>query len=301
MNLKDVDIKLLVVFDAIMRERSVTRAAHFVGMSQPAVSSALNRLRHLVDDDLFVRSSGGVQPTPRARELAMPIHEVLTQLQSAFDPVAFDAATAERTFRIASSDHCAILVLPDLQEKTNRLAPGIRLHVRPKSDHRIVSELDSGETDFALGILGDLPARLRSVPLFTDEYVCVMRPGHPLARKPLTTEHFLNAEHLVMTHVGQAIQPFDGLLAKRRLERNVAMTINQSLLGPLILRRSDLMMTALRFLVERTPAFEGLHVSPVPIDIPPLQISLAWSGSLGKHPAHRWLQKQIVEVCEAIA
>lgn len=299
MNLKAIDIKLLVVFDAIVRERSVTRAAQYVGMSQPAVSSALNRLRHMLDDDLFVRVAGGVRPTPRAQELALPIHDILMQLQSAFDPVEFDPETAARTFRIATSDHCAILILPELQARLRELYPGIQLRVRPKRDHMVVSQLDAGEIDFAIGIMDDLPSRVRRVMLFHDSYVCVMRPTHPLAGSTISLENFLATEHIAMTHAGEASQLFDGRLGKHRMERNIAMTINQSLLGPMILWRSDLIMTTFSHLVSRVPAFDGLHVVPVPIEMSASEICLAWPNSLGKHPAYVWLQQQIVDICSA--
>ncbi len=301
MNLKAIDIKILVVFDAIMRERSVTRAAQYVGMSQPAVSGALNRLRHMLDDDLFVRVAGGVRPTPRAQELALPIHDILMQLQSAFDPVEFNAETATRTFRIATSDHCAILILPELQARLRALSSGTQLRVSPKRDHLVVSQLDAGEIDFAIGIIDDLPARVRHITLFHDTYVCVMRPTHPLAGKMLSEESFLGAEHVAMTHVGEASQLFDGHLGKRRMERNIAMTINQSLLGPLILWQSDLIMTTFAHVVSRVPAFAGLHVVPVPIDMGASEICLAWPNSLGKNPAHVWMQQQIIDVCAEFA
>jgi DNA-binding transcriptional LysR family regulator len=300
MNLNAIDLKLLIVFDAVMRERSVSRAAQYVGMSQPAVSNALGKLRHVLNDDLFVRVAGGVRPTPRSQELALPIHDVLTQLQSAFDPVEFAPATASRTFHIAASDHGAILILPDLLERLRSRAPGIQLRVRPKRDHMTLAQLDSGEIDFVLGIFGDLPGRMRHVSLFHDDYVCVMRAGHPLAGRPMTLRDFLTADHLAMTHVGETAQLFDGLLARRGLERNITMTINQSLLSPMILRRSDLIMTTLARLVSRVSAFDGLHVMPVPLDLEPAEIRLAWPQTLGKHPAHVWMQEQILDVCSGL-
>ena len=300
MNLNAIDLKLLIVFDAVMRERSVTRAAQYVGMSQPAVSNALGKLRHVLNDDLFIRVAGGVRPTPRSQELALPIHDVLTQLQSAFDPVEFVPATATRTFHIAASDHCAILILPDLLERLRTLAPGIQLRVRPKRDHLIVTQLDAGEIDFVVGIFADLPSRMRHVSLFRDNYVCVMRQGHPLAGRSLTLKDFLGADHVAMTHFGEAAQQFDGLLARRGLERNITMTINQSLLSPMILRRSDLIMTTFARLVSQVSAFDGLHVMPIPLELESIDIRLAWPHTLGKHPAHTWMQEQILDVCSGL-
>jgi len=280
-----------------MRERSLTRAAQYVGMSQPAVSTALKRLRHLLNDELFVRAPSGVVPTPRSLELARPVRDALSQLQSALDPVNFVPATATTTFHVAASDHCAILVLPELYKRLRAQAPGIRLYVRPKCDHLLLSEMDAGEVHLALGIFGDLPNRIRHEPLFKDDLVCVMRRQHPLAGKTTTINAFFAADHLAIMHFGEATNLLDGLLAKKGLERNVILTVNQSLLAPLFLKDADIILTTFARLVSHTVAFDDFHVVPIPLMFGPIAVQLAWPDKLDRHPAHAWMHQQIHEVC----
>ncbi len=297
MNLSTIDIRLLLVFEALMRERSVSRAAEDVGMSQPAVSRALNMLRQMLKDELFVRSPGGMMPTAQARDLAPPIREVLARLQAIFEPASFVPATSTRTFRLAVSDHCATLVLPALGERVRREAPGIRLRIRPRRHVTVIGELDMGEIDFALGIALDLPSRIVQQILFSEPYVCVMRPGHPLAAKRLRFEDYIAAQHLAVTHTGESIQAVDVHLRTEGTKRRVALTINQALLAPEILARSDLLLTTHLRIARRVPAFADLHLAPLPIAIDPLPVKLSWHRDLAKHPAHLWLRRTIVDIC----
>ena len=297
LNLRSVDTRLLIVFDAIMRERSMTRAARYVGMSQPAISGALRKLRHVFRDDLFVRVPGGVRPTLRSQELAPLIHEVLSLLQAAIDPVAFDPKTATHTFHIAAGDHSALLILPELQQRLRLQAPGMKLRTRPKRDYLFVSELDSGDVHFVMGLLDSLPNRIRRARLFPDRYVCLMRPSHPLAGKAVSLEDFLAADHLEMAHPGEITSLIDRALAKKGLERNISMTINQSILAPSILSGSDVVMTTFSLFATHLPAYGGLCVMPVPFDVEPVEAQLAWPHTLDSHPAHRWLKEQILDIC----
>jgi DNA-binding transcriptional LysR family regulator len=295
-NLRSVDTKLLIVFDAILREGSMTRAARFVGMSQPAISNALRKLRHIFRDELFVRIPGGVRPTLRSQELAPLIREVLALLQAAIDPVAFDPGTSTHTFHIAAGDHSAILILPELLHRLQLHAPGMKLRTRPKRDYLFVSELDSGDVHFVMGLLDSLPKRIQRASLFRDSYVCLMRPSHPLAGKPLSLDDFLAADHLEMSHPGDISSLLDRELARKGLERTISMTINQSILAPSILNSCDVVMTTFAKLA-RLPAYQGLRMQPVPFEIPPVEAQLAWPGTLEAHPAQRWLKDQIVDIC----
>lgn len=300
MNLASLDIKLLIVFDAVMRERSVTRAAVRVGMSQPAVSSALNRLRDLVRDTLFLRVAGGVRPTPRAEELALPVQQALRQLQYAFEPPVFAPETARRSYTIAASDHASTLVLPALASRIFASARGIQLKILPKFNPHILMQMDSGEVDFGLGVIHEMPQRFRHQTLFRERYVCFMRPDHPLAAGALTFERYIEAHHLTVAPLENTGQLIDRLLARRNAERHVAMTVNQSLLAPDILRGTDLILTTLRMLAARVPAFAGLSVRPLPFLEDPVEVRLTWHGVQTNDPSHRWMREQIVDVCAAI-
>ncbi|HVZ01671.1 MAG TPA: LysR family transcriptional regulator [Dongiaceae bacterium] len=300
-NLSTIDIRLLLVFEALMRERSVSRAAQDVGMSQPAVSRALNALRQMLKDELFVRSPGGMMPTAQARDLAPPIREVLARMQAIFESANFVPQASTRTFRLAASDHCAALVLPILEERLRREAPGIKLRVRPRRHLTVAGELDMGEIDLALGIALDLPSRIKKQVLFSEPYVCVMRRGHPLARPRLSYDDYMAAEHLAVTHMGEPLQAVDVHLRKDGVKRRVPITINQALLAPEILLRSDLILTTQLNLVRRLSAFADLHVAPLPIPIEPLSVHLAWHRDLAKHAAHEWLRGTIIDICASLA
>lgn len=300
MNLASIDLKLLIVFDAVMRERNVTRAAVRVRMSQPAVSSALNRLRHVVKDTLFLRVAGGVRPTPRAEELALPIQHALRQLQYAFEPPVFAPDTARRSYTIAASDHASTLVLPMLASRVFAVAGGIQLKIMPKFNPHILMQMDSGEVDFGLGVIHEMPQRFRHQTLFRERYVCFMRPDHPLAVGPITFERYIGARHLAVAPMENTGQLIDRLIARRNAERNVVMTVNQSLLAPEILRTTDLVLTTFSMLATRVPAFAGLAAQPLPFLAEPIDVRLTWHGVQTNDPSHRWLRQQIMDVCAEI-
>lgn len=301
MNLSTIDIRLLLVFEALMRERSVSRAALDVGMSQPAVSRALNSLRQMLKDELFVRSPGGMTPTAQARDLAPPIREILARLQAIFESANFVPKASSRTFRIAASDHCAALVLPALEERLRHEAPGIRLRVRPRRHEAVAGELDMGEIDLALGSALDLPSRINKKFLFAEPYVCVMRRGHPLAGPRLSYEDYMSAEHLAISHMGEPLQAVDVHLRKEGVKRRVPITMNQALLAPEVLQRTDLILTTQLNLVRRLSAFKDMHIAPLPVPVEPLSVHLAWHRDLAKHTAHEWLRHAIIDVCAGIA
>ena len=300
MNLANVDLNLLVVFDSLMQERSVTRAGRRIGMTQPAVSNALNRLRHLVKDDLFLRGPKGMRPTPRALELAGPVRQALAQVEVALEPVAFNPATAKNTFRLAMADYAASLILPPLARCLERDAPGVDIRVRTNDNLNALGLLDRNEIDFAVGYHNEWPDRFGGQVLFTETYVCVMRRGHPLARESITLDEFASAEHLLITLTGEATGFVDRLLKKRGLKRRVAMTANQFLVAPLIIQNSDMIMTLALRTAERFAEVNELHIVPVPLEPDPVDLTLLWHKELIRHPAHEWMRQLLVEICREV-
>lgn len=300
MNLARVDLNLLVVFDAVLAERSATRAGQRLGLTQPAISNALARLRRLLGDELFVRGSEGMRPTPRALELAVPVRQALVQLQDALEPAAFIPAEARRTFNLSMTDYTASLILPPLAQRLAATAPGVDLRLRPNTNVNAAALLDGNEIDFAIGGFPDHPARFRSLTLFEDSYVCAMRRGHPLARAALTLEEFVAAKHLLVTLTAEATGIVDRVLEGRGLRRRVAMTINQFLLAPLIVGHSDLIITLARRTAEGCAAVYGLHLVAVPLELPPARVMLLWHERLSRHPAHEWLRATLVDICRRI-
>lgn len=300
MNLAGIDLNLLVVFDALMQERSVTRAGKRIGLTQPAVSNALNRLRHLVKDDLFLRGPKGMRPTPRALELAGPVRQALDQVEQALEPAAFDPATATNTFRLAMADYAASLILPPLAHRLEREAPGIDIRVRYSDNVSAPGLLDRNEIDFAIGYHTDWPERFDGRVLFTETYVCVMRRGHPLARERITLKEFAAARHLLISVTGEPPGFVDRLLARRGLNRRIAMTANQFLVAPLIIQHSDMIMTLAVRTAERFAKVNNLHIVPVPLERDPIDLTLLWHKELSRHPAHEWLRGMLIEICREL-
>jgi len=299
-NLASLDLNLLVVFDALMQERSVTRAGRRVGLTQPAVSQALSRLRQLVKDDLFLRGPKGMRPTPRALELAGPVREALAQVERALEPVVFNPATATNSFRIAMADYAASLILPPLAHRLEREAPAVDIRVRTNDNVSALGLLDRNEIEFAIGYHREWPERFGGQVLFRETYVCVMRRGHPLARERITLDEFASARHLLITLTGEATGFVDRLLRKRGLTRRIAMTANQFLVAPLIIQNSDMIMTLALRTAERFAEVNNLHIVPVPLEPDPIDLTLLWHRELSRHPSHEWMRSLLVEICRNV-
>ena len=186
MNWGTFDLNLLIVFDAVMQERSVTRAGGRIGLSQPAVSHALGRLRHMLKDELFIRTPDGMIPTPRAEQLAEPLRRALNDMQLALEPETFVATEASRQFVIALNNYAAVVLAPPLLMAVTVGAPGIRLDLRPSGLRDMPTLLDRGELDLAIGTYDDVGERFAGAPLLDDTFLVAMRHDHPAARRELT-------------------------------------------------------------------------------------------------------------------
>src|ERR1700692_4156902 len=190
MNWGAFDLNLLIVFDAVMQERSVTRAGDRIGLSQPAMSHALNRLRHMLKDELFVRTPQGMVPTPRAELLAQPLRNALSEMQLALEPAAFDPAAADRRFTLAVNNYAAVVLAPPLVAAVSAAAPAVRLDLRPSGTLDIVERLDRGDLDLTLGSVDSPGERFAAAPSREDPVVRVMRRGHPGSRQKLSPKAF---------------------------------------------------------------------------------------------------------------
>lgn len=306
MNLALVDLNLLVIFDAVMRERNVTRAGKRLGLSQSAVSNALNRLRHLVKDDLFVRGPDGMMPTTRALELGPSLRKALDMVETAFDPVVFDPATATHTFNLSMADYVASLILPRLMHRLETTAPNVDVRVRHNDYVSSFDQLDANEVDFVIGgfptggVYPQYPERFKSLILFEESYVCVMRHDHPLAGHNITFDEFVAANHLLVTITGEATGVTDRVLEKQGLKRRIPMTCNHFLVAPLIIEKSDLIITLARRMAERFAGISGLHIMPVPMELDPVEIALLWHSREHDHPAYVWMRNLLVDICKDI-
>ena len=212
MNYESFDLNLLNVFDAVMTELNVTRAAVRLNMTQPAVSNALKRLRHVLNDELFVKVPSGVSPTPKALELSQPIREALNQIRQTLEPTEFNPATERATLTIALNDFMANLLLPPLVKILEDLAPHINVRTIPNTHINAPMLLEQAEIDIAIGVFSNLPVRLRSHTLFSSPWICAMRRDHPLATHTLTLETYVQATHVLVTLTGESTGLIEPLL-----------------------------------------------------------------------------------------
>jgi len=298
-NLAGVELKLLVVFDAVMSEGSVTRAGTRLGMTQPAVSNALGRLRHLLKDELFVRAQGSIRPTPRALELTGPVRQALRQIEAVLDPSDFDPARDARVFKLAMTDHAAVVILPQLVKRLETIAPNVALQVRPKLDWCVADLLDGHEIDFALGVMPDVPVRFSRIALFEDVYMCAVRRGHVLARGNLTLQRFAAAKHLAVRSADRTANLIDHVLESRGVQRRLALTVDQFCVVPAIIANTDLVATVLRRKAEQLGILENPDLVVRPLPLPPVEAMLLWHPTMTHHKAHRWMREVLVDSCRA--
>lgn len=308
MNIGRHELGLVAVFEALMRERSVTRAAARLGLSQPATSAALRRLRAIADDPLFTRTGRGLHPTARALQMAGPVGDALTSLRDSFrGPEAFDPATATRSFTVMMSDIGEIIYPARLIARIRRDAPGVRVFVRPLAHAVLAEELERGTVDLALGYIAGLPPSILAQRLFDEEFVCAARRDHPRVRAPLTLDRYLEEQHLLVARSGggetPAARPLDGAvvarLAAMGVERRVAMSMPHFLPAPIVVGATDLLLTLPRQLGEVFREHARLALLPLPFDVPMFTVSAFWHRRFDADPGNRWLRGTIAELFPA--
>lgn len=296
MNVQGLDLNLLRVFDAVLRDRSVTSAAKHLGLTQPAVSNALARLRARFEDALFVRTPTGMDATPFARELAEPVRQALALLDSALaHGPGFDPATSTRAFRFYMSDLGQIEFLPPLVERARRVAPGVRLEAVALEVEDIGDALASGTLDLAVGFLPGLGPPVRRQPLFRDAYVCLMRADNPAIGKKLTRKKFLAASHALVSYRG-GHRVIEEALERAGLARRIALRVPHFTVVPMVLERTDLILilpARVARVYERRGRFKSL---PPPVPIPPADVAAHWHERFERDPGNRWLRELILEL-----
>jgi DNA-binding transcriptional LysR family regulator len=300
MNLAAFDLRLLLVFDALIQERSVTRASHRLGITQPAASNALNRLRHHLRDPLFLKTANGMEPTQRALDLAAPVAQALRQLEVVLTPAAFPPGKSKWTFQMAVSDHVSIVVLPHLAERVQTSAPGLDLRLKSKTLRTLPAMLDSGEVDIALGYNPNLPRRFKTQPLFEDRYVCLMRADHPLATGPLSLKRFAAARHVLVRPSGDSGSLLDELLARRKINRRISMSVTQLISAFFLVESSDLITAVFRSTADYCIRRAGLRLVARPLPLDPVQITMVWHAGTSDLPAHRWMRQQLADICRGL-
>jgi DNA-binding transcriptional LysR family regulator len=295
MNLFGIDLNLLVLLAELLREKSVSRAARRAGLSQPAASHALRRLRELFDDELLVRVGRHMVPTPRALELGPPRERALASMSALVGPPsAFDPRTATRSFRVAAADLQQIVLFPRLLAILAREAPGLDLAVDPGSQ-RLPERLASGELDLALFPMRSrdrLPG-LREQVLLHDHFVCLVRRGHPLARRKPDLKRFAAARHAFVAPGGARGGVVDDALAEKGLTRRIAFQAAQFLVAPFVIAETDLVITVPAQVARRFTRLLPLTAFTPPVPLGGFSISLVWHERLDDDPAHRFLREVI--------
>jgi DNA-binding transcriptional LysR family regulator len=299
-HLRSLDLNLIVALDALLEERTVTRAAERVGISQSAMSHALARLRSMTRDPLLVRGRGRMMATPRAEALGPPIRRALEELAAALqDSAAFDPATARRTVRIATSDYGELVLLPHVVGCLEREAPGIDLRVVAYGKDA-PTLLGSGDVDLLIAPLTpvDEAPGIRTRRLFDESFVCVVRKGHPLGRGRLTLARYVAAAHALISPRGKEGSFVDEALTKQGLARRVAVTVPHFLVAPYLVARSDLVLTLAARVATMLSGPLALTVlrPPAELGLAGFRMSATWHERTHGDPAHRWLRERIVEI-----
>ncbi len=299
---RQLDLNLLVALDALLAEGNVTRAAERLGLTQPAMSHALNRLRALLDDPLLVRTPRGMVPTPRAEELAPAIRSALDDIDRALrGRPSFDPATSTRCFTIAAVDHGELVILPPLLARISAEAPGVDLLVRPLRLDKLEEELESGVIDLAFGVISaeDNLATFRQ-RLFHESFVCLVRADHPKVGATISLEEFVALDHALVGPRGRRGGFVDSELQKLGLTRRVALMVPHFLVAPMMLAKSDLILTAPERIARAFAAILPLRIVPTPFELKGFDVSQMWHERQAHEPAHRWLRSLIVEICRTL-
>ena len=306
MNLNRIDLNLLVYLDALLRERNVTQAANQLSLSQPAMSNGLRRLRDLFDDPLLVRTSDGMMPTERALELEPVIRDVLSNIDRAVQPrSAFEPQDAQRVFRIMASDYAESTLLPTVLGKLRTLAPGLTLDIMTPSDVSFL-DVERGKVDMVINRFDSMPQSFHQIHLWDDTFSCLLSPENPVL-EDFTLENYLKANHVWVSKTGmgvgvgmdpddvQRLGWVDAALNKLGKKRQIRVFTRHYQAAMTMAEQNDLIVT----LPTRAALLKAdnprVVIQKPPLDIPPLELKMAWSPLLQHNPANKWLRKLIAD------
>jgi DNA-binding transcriptional LysR family regulator len=296
MDLKDIDLNLLVVFNQLLVERRVSKVAENLGLTQPAVSNALARLRKLLGDELFLRTPAGMEPTPFADQLAESVTYALGMIHSAINQrTSFDPHSSTRSFTIGMTDIGEIYFLPALMDRLRHEAPGVSLSTVRNTAVNLKDEMEAGKVDLAIGLLPQLKAGFFQRRLFRQRYVCLFRKGHRLDKKKISLAEFSSAEHLVVMSAGTGHGKVDELLKRSGVERNIRLTVPHFVGVGHILQATDLVATVPERLAQRLIEPFGLACVNHPATLPEVAINVFWHAKYHKEPANQWLRSLVFD------
>jgi DNA-binding transcriptional LysR family regulator len=299
-SLSSIDLNLLAVLRALLSERHVTRAASRLGLSQSATSHALARLRELYGDPLLVRSGRELQLTPRAMRLLPALEHGLRSLQAAFDPEpAFDPKSAQHRFTIGTADYMQAVLMGPLLRRLVRDAPNVDLAI--VTFPNLEEQLESGAIDLALTVTGTTPRRtLLSESLFADDFACMVRNDHPIVKKKLTLERYLELRHLVVAPSGTPGSIVDTALERRGLVRRVGLRVSNFLIAPIVVCETDFINTMPTRFARQAARNYPLRLLPPPLTLPRFGLISLWHSRLDNDPAQRWLRELVSSVSKSL-
>ena len=301
MNLRSLDLNLLLVFDAIYTERSISKAASRLNLSQPGVSNSLRRLRKSLEDPLFKRDAQGMSPTPRAKTLREPIRQALDLLESGLrSDESFDFAGSIREFVIAVEDYGEAIVLPRFIDWLASVAPNIRVRIRPETSSALQVELREGTVDLALDYFTLEGTGFNSRCVLSETLVSLARQDHPHIGERLNLETYLALRHVVIEPHPMAKSMIDLTLAKRGLKRHITLTVPHFLSMPVVVQSSDMICTLPRRMAYLYADHFRLKTYSVPLRMPEFPVYLIWHDSFDNDPGHLWLRNHIIGLCQSL-
>jgi DNA-binding transcriptional LysR family regulator len=297
MELEQLDLNLLVVFNQLLVERSVSKVADNLGLTQPAISNSLARLRKQLGDPLFLRTPAGMEPTPYAEQLAESLTYALGMIHSALNQrSSFDPRRSIKPFTIGMTDIGEIYFLPALIDRLRQEAPGVTVSTVRNTAVNLKDDMEAGKVDLAIGLLPQLKAGFFQRRLFRQRYVCLFRKGHRLDGKKVSMKEFCAAEHLVVVSAGTGHGKVDELLQRSGVERNVRLTVPHFVGVGHILQATDLVATVPERLAQRLVEPFGLVFTSHPAKLPEVAINLFWHAKFHKAPANQWLRSLVFEM-----
>jgi len=296
------DLNLLPVFLALMEERSVTRAANRLGITQPALSNSLNRLRDMLKDPLFIRERYGIRPTQLAEEIAPTIEAALAQLDELIvHQQDFEPASAERLFLIAPNSYVELVLMPPLVARLRELAPGIKLRLTPFGNDLADTGVSSGTTAMVLGRIIDPPDNLVVQHLMDDGLACVVRRDHPDVGDSLSRDLYESLKHVNVLPPGRIRAGVFQALGQQNLKREVAVSVTHFLAVPEMIAVTDYCATLPRLICRSLERDPRLKVIPAPVDLGTFPVEMAWHVRYRHDPAHRWLRSLVSDLAKGVA
>lgn len=311
MNLEQVDLNLLVYLDVLLRERNVTRSASVLGITQPAMSNSLRRLRETFDDPLLVRTSEGMVPTERAEELQPVVRQVLASIEQAIEPMTeFNAASSERVFRIMTSDYGEATLLPRVLERLHQEAPDVVLDILTPSDMSFL-EVERGQVDLVINRFDAMPQSFHQVTLWRDSFSCLMSSQNPIVNA-FTLDNYLQADHVWVSKTGMGagvgLTPkdikrlgwVDEALQRISRQRHITVFTRHYQSAVLMAEQKTLIVTIPTKAALSQEDNPEIVIKSPPFEIPPFELKMAWSPLLQHNSAHQWIRRLIVDVAKQI-